>query len=203
MPPQDATNGGDTKSPLVKPDDWLSEEVQLRVHFYTLKHPCSPEQRSPWWLRVFWWPRPTFSHCSVQWGLFVHNMTIKEGAGLHRADEWQEKNPAQLTLVVPVRVDFRTAAELVTRFEHTSVQKWRVFLWWSRLSRRRPVPTTCASLVAAWVVMTGVATPDELFDNLVKSWNVWREKSVGVICRTHQKLISEDQNQSGRTSPNV
>lgn len=176
MSPPEVPTGGDTKSPVVKPDDWISEEAQLRVHFYTLKHPSSPENRSPWWLRAFWWPRPRFSHCSVQWGSFVHNMTIEEGTGFHHADEWREKNPAQLTLIVPIPVDFRVVAELVTRFEHVTVQKWKVFLWWSRLSRRRTVPTTCASLVAAWVVMTGVATPDELFDTLVKSWNVQFEE---------------------------
>lgn len=198
MPPSEAPKGGDrladasdTKSPLVKPDGWLEDDRMLRVHFYTLKHPCSPEQRSPWWLRAFWWPRPTFSHCSVEWGPFVHNMTIEEGTGFHHADEWHEKNPPQLTLVVPVYVDFRDAAELVAHFEHAGVQKWKVFLWWSRLSRRR-VPTTCASLVAAWLkdgsatkptanahivahIMLRnypVATPDELFDNLIKYWNV-------------------------------
>lgn len=92
-----------------------------------------------------------------------------------------------MTLVVPVHVDFRQAAELVAEFEHTSVQKWKVFLWWSGLSRRR-VPLTCASLVSAWltvgnptqpmdsVSLTGVpgfiATPDELFDDLAKYWNI-------------------------------
>ena len=172
MRPYWPPKAGDTKSPLVNPDGSIPDAVQLRVHFYHLKHPSSPAQQSPWWLRVFWWPRPTYAHCSVQWGSFVHNMTIKEGTGFHHANEWQEKNPPQMTLVVPVHVDFRQAAELVAQFEHTSVQKWRVFLWWSRISRRRPVPLTCASLVAAWVVMTGVATPDELFDELVKYWNV-------------------------------
>lgn len=171
MTAPEATSGGDTKSPLVKPDGWLDDDGPLRVHFYTLNNPGSPKNRSPWWLRAFWWPRPTFSHCSVQWGRFVHNMTIEEGTGFHHADEWHKKNPVHLTLVVPVKVGFKVAAELVTRFENTTVQKWRVFLWWSRLSRRRPVPTTCASLVAAWLVMTGVCTPDEVFDELVKSWN--------------------------------
>lgn len=188
MTPLEAPTGGDTKSPLVKPDGLICEVMRLRVHFYHLKHPSSPDQQSPWWLRAFWWPRPTFAHCSVQWGSFVHNMTIKEGTGFHHADEWQRKNPSQLTLVVPVRVDFKQAVELVSEFENTSVQKWKVFLWWSRLSRRR-VPTTCASLVAAWLRAGGViqpttdahiilsraynsiATPDELFDELVKYWN--------------------------------
>jgi len=189
MPPSQAPMAGDTKSPLVNPDGSIPEVGQLRVHFYHLKHPSSPAQQSPWWLRTFWWPRPTYAHCSVQWGSFVHNMTIKEGTGFHHADEWQEKNPPQLTLVVPVRVDFRRAAELVAQFEHTSVQKWRVFLWWSRLNRLR-IPLTCASLVTAWLRVesyteptvdshivlsrshTHIATPDELFDNLVKYWNV-------------------------------
>lgn len=186
MPPSQALTTGDTKSPLANPDGSIPDATQLRVHFYHLKHPSSPAQQSPWWLRAFWWPRPTYAHCSVQWGSFVHNMTIKEGTGFHHADEWQEKNPPQLTLVVPVHVDFRQAAELVAWFEHTNVQKWRVFLWWSRLSRRHR-PTTCASLVAEWIgvgrptlnrivaewiMMTSVATPDELFDNLVKYWNV-------------------------------
>lgn len=175
MARSEVTSGGDTKSPLVKPDDRLDDEGPLRVHFYTLSHPSYPKNRSPWWLRAFWWPRPTFSHCSVEWGGFVHNMTIEEGTGFHHADEWREKNPPHLSLVVPVSVSFKSAALLVSSFEHASVQKWKVFLWWARLDRRH-TPISCASLVASWV-MSGygspliiAGTPDELFDALFTNW---------------------------------
>lgn len=155
----------DTKSPLVNPHALDLEGSPLQVHFYGL-------HSSPWWMRWFLRPKPLYSHCSVQWGSFIHNMTLTEGTGFHPAAAWHAANPPDLTLEIPFTVTFDEAGDLVRRFEKASVQRCRIFLWWSHIYRRR-VPLSCASLVSAWLNVAMpmqpvyVGTPDELYWALV------------------------------------
>lgn len=157
-----------TESPLVNPNITHPTESRLRVHFYHLN------SLSPWWLRWFWRPKPLYGHCSVEWGPFVHNMTLREGAGLHHAVEYHRENPPDLTIKTSFKISFAEISQLVWQFERDKVQRWRVFLWWSGLRRRR-VPMSCAALVSAWINLSfenpdtdrlRVGTPDELYNAL-------------------------------------
>lgn len=168
----------DTKSPLTNPNIDYPTGSSLRVHFYHLN------SRSPWWLRWFWRPKPLYGHCSVEWWLYVHNMTLREDAGFHYASEWHAENPPDLTMETSFNVSFDDAKRLVRQFDGEKVSRWRVFLWWSGLSRKH-VPMSCTYLVASWIDPTWVrsqdeghmfqprvGTPDELFHTLRGMSNV-------------------------------
>lgn len=165
MSVQDPSNGVDKESPLTNQHIEYPEESTLRVHFYPL------DKRSPWWLRWFWKPNPLYGHCSVQWGSFVHNMSLTDGVGFHKADEWHRENPPVLTLAVPVAVSFERAQYLVRWYTDKRVQKWKSFLWWSHLYRPAwKTPCNCTGLVLAWLGRGDwyrhTGTPDELLQRL-------------------------------------
>ena len=138
-----AANADDTKSPLVNPHSRDREGYSLSVHFYHL------DNRSPRWLRAIWWPRPVYGHCCIEWGPYIHNMAMGEGAGFHHKEEFLVKNPPYLTTPMPGHVSFDEAQRLVRRFTGKKVQRLWCALWHLRIRLR--VPMTCALLVAEWL----------------------------------------------------
>ncbi len=138
----------------------------LQVHFYKV------DDRSPWWLRLLWWPRPRYAHVSVEWSGLIHDVPARGTSGLYNAQEFKEDDPPDLSIPFDVTLDAdEVVTHLIDRFIGTRVDRWGCVKWYFGW-RFGPRPMSCVTLVCAWLNLGtdkrwAASTASELYRGVV------------------------------------
>ncbi len=160
----------DTKSPNI--------QEHLLVHFFR------PSRRTPWWMRLGWWP--TYSHVCVEWRTLIHDLPY--GGARRRwfhlfqpagTPKWYSRRlfladkPVDATVSIPYTMPVRQQADTMiwidNCYDEHPVERWRCVLW--RFGNRSRRPRSCGTLASMWIKMIAgrevdAVTPDELYEQL-------------------------------------
>ncbi len=149
----------DTKSPNIQGGE------ALLIHFFR------PSRRTPWWMRLGWWP--TYSHVCVEWRTLIHDLPYGGTTQWYSRRAFLADKPVDATVAIPYTMPVRRQSDTMVWidncYDERKVERWRCVLW--RLGIRPRRPRSCGTLASMWIKMMAgrevdAVTPDELYAQL-------------------------------------